>query len=219
MTYVTWSRGFRAGYYAGANFTLPERTTNYEVGVKSTSLDGRLTLNADIFHIDYTNQQYSEVINAPPYRISVNIPKTEIVGSEFESSFAFSRAFSLGASMGYLNARVDDGTRSPGTPKFTANLTADFVHPIGSDWNIRAHGDYRFSGAMNLGNEDTFGISSKHYTNLRVGVEDAHWRVALYGRNIFDTRQAMTFLSNLSGGWERDQNLPASYGIQITYVL
>lgn len=219
MAYVTWSRGFRAGYYEAANFTLPEHTTNYEAGVKAQLLGERLTLNADVFHIDYSNQQFSQIIDAPPYRESVNIPKTRIDGSEVESNFALNRAVSLGASVGYLNARVDDGTRSPSTPKFTANLTVDFVHPVSASWNLYAHADYRFSSSMYLGLDDTFEISSKSYTNLRLGVEDDHWSVALFGRNVFDTRQAMLALSNLSGGWERDQNLPASYGIEVRYTL
>ena len=219
MTYVTWSRGFRAGFYQAANFTLPEHTTNYETGVKSTLLGDRLMLNADIFHIDYSNQQFSEIVDAPPYRISTNIPKTTIDGSEVESTYALSRAFSVGVSFGYLNAKVDDGSRSPVTPRFTATVTADFVHPAIDNWNFRAHADYRFSSSMYLGTEDTFEISSKDYTNVRMGMENDHWRVAAYGKNIFDERQAESALSNLGGGWERNQNLPATYGIEVSYIL
>jgi iron complex outermembrane recepter protein len=59
MTYASFNRGFRAGLYDTENpqspATKPETLDAYEVGVKSALFDHRVTLNASIFHYEYSN--------------------------------------------------------------------------------------------------------------------------------------------------------------------
>jgi iron complex outermembrane receptor protein len=71
LTYATVGTSWRAGLPAIGNFGLastlvfpkPEQATSYELGVKTTWLDRRLRVNADIFQINYQNQltQFSSV--------------------------------------------------------------------------------------------------------------------------------------------------------------
>ena len=62
MLYATWSRGFRPG---GINRrgTLPpygaDFINNYELGLKTSWLDNRLTFNAAIYQLDWDNIQLS----------------------------------------------------------------------------------------------------------------------------------------------------------------
>src|SRR3546814_13904101 len=64
-TGFTVQRGYRSGGSSGniarsATFSYdPEFTWNYELSLRSAWLDGRLTLNANAFYVDWKDQQVS----------------------------------------------------------------------------------------------------------------------------------------------------------------
>jgi iron complex outermembrane receptor protein len=218
MTYVTVSRGFRAGFFNAGSFTLPEETDNFEIGGKTTALGGRLTFNAAVFHIDYSDQQFSTIINVPPFRASVTIPKTNIDGLELESTWRASDTFTLGASLGYLDSKQTNGVRSPIAPQWTGSILADFVQPLAStSWNLRVHGDYNYTSALFLATNEILRVKPKDFLNLRIGIENDRWQLTAYGSNLLDTRMATTQVISLAGGFERSQNRPRGYGIELTY--
>jgi iron complex outermembrane receptor protein len=218
MLYFTWSRGFRAGFFNTGAFTLSEETENYEGGIKSTWLDRRIVANLAVFHIDYSDQQFSQIINAPPFRVPVTIPETDIFGVEFEATWRANEFLTFGSSVGYLDSEQTDGTRSPIAPKWTATVLADFVHPVWNDWDLRFHADYDYTSKMFLAQSEMTGIESKDFLNLRVGVENEHWRATFYARNVLDTRMTTTQLINIAFGWVRQQNRPTMYGFELAYT-
>jgi iron complex outermembrane recepter protein len=217
MVYATWSRGFRAGSFNTGAFTLPERSTNYEVGAKTLLFDRRMALNAAVFHIDYSDQQFSTVIPAPPFRLPVTIPETRIDGVELETTVLATQALSLSAGVGYLDSRERGDIRSPIAPQWTANLAADLVLPIAADWSFRAHGDYRYTSALYLSRNELTRIEPKDFVSARIGVESLRWKVMLFAENLFDTRQMTTEGTTVGGGYVRAQNRPRSYGVEVGY--
>lgn len=217
MGYATWSKGFRAGFFSGGSFTLPEKTTNFEVGLKSAWLDKRLRANAAVFHIDYSDQQFSTVINQPPFRVPVTLPETNIDGVELETTFAAGRGLTLGASLGYLDSVDVEDTRSPFAPKWTGNVSADWARPVNAQWVFNVRGDYRYDSEMYLGRNQTSQIPSAGFANLRAGLTGEHWRVALFSKNLFDERQAELEIAFLAGGYVRYANEPRTYGVEVGY--
>ncbi len=216
MGYATVSRGFRAGYFNTGAFTLPEHTTNYELGVKSTFWDRRVVANAAAFHIDYSDQQFSSIIPQYPFRIAVTIPKTKINGLEYESTLIASSFASFSIGLGYLDAVVSDGSRSPAAPRVNANVGMDLTHPAFLEWKARLHVDDRFNSPQYLSTADTQGIPAKNYVNLRLGVQNDHYDIAAFVRNATDERQS-TFAGseNFTGGYVLYQNQPRSYGLEV----
>jgi iron complex outermembrane receptor protein len=215
MGYLTVSRGFRAGYFNTGAFTLPEKTTNYEVGFKSSFLERRVIVNAAAFHIDYSDQQFSTVIAEFPFRIAVTIPQTKIDGLELESTLVASRFLTLAAGLGYLDAEVGDGTRAPAAPRFNANASVDFMHPLFRDWSARLHVDGRHNTLQYLSTGNTQAVPSKTFLNLRAAIENERYQVAAFVRNATDERQATLAGALLPGGYVRYQNSPRSYGIEL----
>jgi iron complex outermembrane receptor protein len=69
-----------------------EFVTNYEIGFKGTFADGRWSLNADIFYMDYTDKQETiDLDNSsgqfgpdPNFEYTVNAGEVDIVGLEIE---------------------------------------------------------------------------------------------------------------------------------------
>jgi iron complex outermembrane receptor protein len=219
MTYVTVARGFRTGYFNSGVKTEAETTTNYEIGLKALALDGQLQINTSLYHIDYSEQQFSFITPTPPFRGSTNIPKTSIDGGELEISAVTPIGLSANVGLGITDARVDDGTESPSTPKFTLNLGAEYERPIGDDMSWSARVDYRRQGSYYLQTGNTFNVEPKDFLNLRMTLRiGEHWTASVFGENVLDAQQAIQ-ASIFPWYTVRQDTFPGTYGIEIRYDL
>ena len=217
LGYATISRGFRAGYFITGTYTLPEETTNYEVGLKSTWFDRRVLANVAVFHIDYSDQQFESLSPEFPFRSAVTIPETDIKGIELESTWLVSSFLTLGLGLGYLDATVaDGGGQAPDTPRFNGNVSADFSYPLGPTWQARLHIDDRYNSSQYLSPGEQQRVPAKNYLNLRAGVRSDRYEIAAFMRNATDTRQATLAGIFIPGfGAIRYQNEPRSYGVEV----
>lgn len=73
--------------------TKEEEAENFELGIKGQLFDRRLTFQAAVFNIDWTNQEYSGVLqpgecgnNTALIRLTVNGGETNVQGIEFEAN-------------------------------------------------------------------------------------------------------------------------------------
>ena len=215
MAYLTVSRGFRAGYFDTGAYSVPEHTTNYEVGLKSEWWQRRLSTNVALFHIDYSDQQTSTNITTAPYRVPVTIPQTKINGAELESSVAVTSALTLSTGLAYLDARVADGTRSPAAPLVSGSVSAQIIQPVSAAWRFNGRADLTFHSAEYLQVGDTEEIPENRFLNLRAGFENGTYGIYGYGRNVTDTREAAIAGAFLGTHYLRYPNEPASYGIEM----
>jgi outer membrane receptor protein involved in Fe transport len=87
----------------------PEFVNAYELGAKNTLLDGRATLNGNVFFYDYKDYQVSQIID----RSAVNYNfDAKIWGVELEATWLPFENLRLGFKGGYENTRVADGERA-----------------------------------------------------------------------------------------------------------
>ncbi len=116
MAYATWSRAFRSGGYNG-RATSPstigpfneEQADNFEIGVKSAMLDGRIRANLSAFWLDYKDLQRPVIRPSPTgaggqETITENVGKARNRGVELELSALLTPRLSLDMSLGYLDA-------------------------------------------------------------------------------------------------------------------
>ena len=110
MAYFTWSRGYKSGGWttrlsnplAVAPEFGPEKVQSFELGVKSTLLDRKLQLNADVFDSQYNGIQLNEQVGLSP--TVENLGKAQIKGAEIEATVAPGGGFTLAGSLSYLDA-------------------------------------------------------------------------------------------------------------------
>jgi|GEM_PF-1200040 len=138
LVYVSWAEGSLPGGFNQALFTRanvidsdftrlesqgktqfgPEKNLVYELGVKSTLMDGRLVLNGDVFYIDWTKQKLNntEPVLAPnnaaanpqdpatALRVNANIQTnsgaSRVQGVEFSTSLLATEQITLSAAYG-----------------------------------------------------------------------------------------------------------------------
>lgn len=90
-----------------------EEAINYELGIKSDWLDGTLRVNANLYQIDWTNQQLTETgpvirkngsLFATSY--TTNVGESRIRGFELESQWAFAKGWLASLAYSYTDAEI-----------------------------------------------------------------------------------------------------------------
>ena len=117
MTYASWSRGFRSGGFNGRATTSttigpydPEKVDSYELGLRSTLLDGRLVFNATLFHSEYQDKHESEIyqFGAATETIVNNAAQATIDGLEIEAQFLASELVQLRLTAGMIDGAYEE---------------------------------------------------------------------------------------------------------------
>lgn len=221
MAYAVYSEGFRAAYFNSGQFNRQESTKNYEGGLKSSfTLGGiRNTLNLAAFQIVYSDQQINQDIPNPPFVELITIPQTDINGFEAELTSVLSSYLTVNGALGYLDAKVQNGLRSPVSPRWTLMGGADLNVPLNDDLAITAHADVRYTSPLYLDTDNLFRDTGRTFVNLRAGVN--YQRISLVGfvRNATDERNLPVPPIALPGAFVRYVTQPRQYGVQLSYTF
>ena len=217
MYYLTVSEGFRPGLLnrPGGNqnpsgtFTVPyvldtDDVTNFELGIKSDYLDGRLRFNAALFFIDIESLQ-TTIFDTSITNLffSDNAANAEVTGLEGDfiwlpgslEGLTVSGAFSL------LDTEITDvltptndvikGDELAFAPKFQGNLRARYEWDFGTSGKI-AHvmpgvswSSEAYSDIITI-NRDR--IDSYFMASVTAGVSSDSWTAELYVNNLTDER-------------------------------
>ena len=177
MLWASYSEGFKSGGFFGrqANFQNvdvtfdPEYVENWEVGFKSSLLNGRMTLNAAYFSNDYTDKQESILVPRGPADVATivrNAATEEISGVEVDLSWQITQNWFLRANYGYLDASYDnfiadiDGgdiieptdnsyMRPRNTPENSFGISTTYTLPLGSA-NLQGVLAYRYRDSIEV---------------------------------------------------------------------
>jgi outer membrane receptor protein involved in Fe transport len=148
MLYAQRSEGFRPGGVNNAPGLpdgyvtyKPDSLVNYEVGAKSTLLDGRMTLNAAAYHIDWSDMQV--VARIPNFGFITNIGSAKINGFELEGAARPITGLTVRGNLAYNHGELAQdqvngivtapgrkGDRIPNEPDFTGALSIEYLHPV-----------------------------------------------------------------------------------------
>ncbi len=116
MLYATWARGSKSGGFVSntfgttdSTFTFkPERSTNYEVGMKSQFLDNRVQLNTSLFDMQFKDLQESAFDPTTQTFITRNAASATSRGVETTVSWLPLDTLELSANVAYLDAAYDN---------------------------------------------------------------------------------------------------------------
>jgi iron complex outermembrane receptor protein len=216
--YFTISKGWKAGGFtrfpSTPNAAVPydsETSINYELGLKGTFFDRRLSANLALFHIDIDGQQLLTVTpdgNGIPVTTIANAGKAKSDGVEVELNWRATDRLKLGFSGSYTKAKYTDfdlcaaanfcisrdGHPFEFTPDLTAAATIEYRQPLAEDWNLDLYADYRYvasylvpngSFLANLG--DQWKVPSYGRVNFRASISHDRFKLTGYVENLFDT--------------------------------
>lgn len=221
--YVTYSRGYKGPAYntffnmqpRDTEALKPETSDSYEVGLKSSAWNNRLTANLAVFHTDYDDYQanfFDTVANQVVTRL-INAGSVKTQGVELDASLQATRQLKLSASLAYTKARVDhfncpvgaaatcdiDGGRLPFTPDWKSYVRADYSIPLDNGLDVELSTDYSWQDEVQFSldqNPDTIqGAYGIWNASIALADYNAGWRVALLGKNLADKSYAQALAS------------------------
>lgn len=198
-------RGYRSG---GSTVNLarstvvaydPEYTWNYELALRSTWLDGALTVNANAFYVDWTDQQVGVNLgmNSFDYQTE-NAGKSHLYGFELEVAHRVSSDFDWYASVGHTKTKFEEFTLSTGSavndlsgaefayaPHWTAN--AGGTWSFGDGWFFNANANWRDDAFAAIGTRQSdYAVKSRMLVNLKAGYRAENWGAYVYASNVLN---------------------------------
>ena len=255
LLYVAHRGSWRSGGYnysvfpanvtaaSGGNLFLPETTQDIEAGVKysGNGLGVPVTFNADFYNQWVKNIQRSAYILDPVNGVTlltVNVPKAQITGAEFDFSVRPTQFIQFGASGNYTNARytrnavsilgstIDYGPFAD-VPKWSGTLFAEVGVPLGKAGKLTLRGDVYGQTRMNFSNVgDTVNPNTTlpGYTlvNARLTwseIEGSGLSLSAFVRNLGNRRYFSGGNAASNGGNTNvvDPGLPRMWGGELRY--
>ena len=222
--YLTYGRGYKAGGFQLDRTEMnplspsltqlefnPETAISYEAGVKGSTLNGELRLNAALFRSEFTDYQFSYFNGMS--RQTRNVPKLTSQGLDLDATLQPIPSLALSGGLAYQEVKFGEtgfpvgltqleGTTGPVAPRFVTVAAARYEHTIpGTSLTGFAYADMHWQSKINASVSATvspdFMQSAYALFGARIGVgpQDKSWRLELWGRNLFDQR-AWSILNN-----------------------
>jgi len=197
--FAKYVRGFRAGgFNTRANNPAllsydSEKAENYELGIKSLLLDGRLELGASAFYLRLNNALLpqadpGEVDGLNPYQ---NAGVSETTGLEVDLNARVTEGLSLSASGGaYHNSLSEMGVlgldRYPFVPDYTGSLAADYERPVTDAVTGIARLGFRHRSGGILPAKDGPAMDSYNLLDAQLGIRFDRVELTAFVRNALD---------------------------------
>jgi iron complex outermembrane receptor protein len=220
--YATVSKGYRFGltnYNSGANGGTPltyksDTLWNYELGVKATMWDNRVTLNTTAYYVDWSDIQLT-FRNANGQGYVTNAGDARSYGLESEFSFKPNRSFELNAavSLGHAELTRDNpgilrraasargpaiygvfkGDRLPGSQELS--MSGGIQYNIGKAF-IRVDDVYVGPSYIDFMKAGSLKTGDYNLVNLRLGYRADKFDVTLFADNLFNDRGIVNAVPN-----------------------
>jgi iron complex outermembrane receptor protein len=234
IVYATAGRGYKAG---GFNPTAPssaeaygeESTWTVEGGTKTSFANGRATLNAAVFYIDWTDLQLNLPIPMAPGQFYIsNVGGATSRGVELEVMAHATTSVDVFGSLGLTRARYAAGSTSSGadvadnrlpfTPEYTASAGMQFSRQIRGNINTFGRAELVRYGAFDYDDANSAGQKAYSLANFRAGVDVRGVTIEGWIRNAFDTRYIPTAFAYpffAPSGFVGESGRPRTLGITL----
>ncbi len=179
----------------------PEFTNNYEIAFRSQLLDNKLTLNGNVFFIDYTDQQINVQLSSNPLdTLTENVGESELFGFEIDANYRVNINLTVGANLGHVDTEFTSasgildnvlgggldltGNEFSYAPQWTGGAYARYDWDAG--WYV--NGRVRISDAsFTLPDNDPTAVADSFTVfDFIAGYESDRWRVEVFAENAFD---------------------------------
>ncbi len=235
MLYAKAATGYQPG---GPNVLAPglppvvdsSMLTSYEIGMKSAFADHRVVLDLTAYQIDWEDIQVASQVNG----VSGLVNGGEATSRGIEASALFRPVdgLTLGLNAAYNDANIDEdfptiivpagpaqvevntglkNDRMPYVPDLTWSMTADWVVPLGGNWNANFGGGVRWVDDRTNGTTERqivrlldpptvldeevtepLVIDSYYAVDLYAVFSNASWTLRAYMKNVTDERAYST---------------------------
>ncbi|WP_439101149.1 TonB-dependent receptor [Congregibacter sp.] len=215
MLYGSVATGFKAGGFdargnRAGNFEYEdENVLSFEFGAKGRYLDGRLELNAALFHSQYEDLQVSQFDGTLGFVVG-NAAEATSQGLELDGRLLLTEGLTWSFAAAYLDFEFDDyqnatcssletletgatlcdrtGETNIFSPEWSASTSFDYFTSITNNWDLRARLDLNYKAEHFVEVTLNPDIQQDAYTqvNAQLALESGSWILALVGKNLTD---------------------------------
>jgi outer membrane receptor protein involved in Fe transport len=239
LAYATIAQGYRPG---GANQYVPgfcgapvsqtaayrpDGVWNYEAGEKGRFLDGRLTINGDLYYIHWYGIQQLSLLQCG-YEYFTNAGNGHAYGPELEGRFSITPEWAIAGEGSYTDAAIthpsatlaayDLANAKPGTlsdchsvtdctlpilnvPNYSGSLSLIYSRPLPNDLMLTSRlTDVYVGPSVDESATPIIHLPPYNVVNFRAGVSGAKWTAALFADNLTNKHATIT-ANNTSFQW------------------
>jgi iron complex outermembrane receptor protein len=222
LLYASAAKGYLAGFFnptfdsfAGQPVPLalqnydPSTNWTYEIGAKSTWLDGRMTANVAAFLIRYSDLH---ITSTPPppliTALTITAAKAKSKGFEADVNLQATEQFSINAGYGLASPKFGQGVIDRGVDRFcgdgtlcTNNVGGKFLtraskHTLSAgamwaddlvgDWSWYARTDLRYQSRQFSRSNNLQWVPGRTLVNAKLAFQNQNLELSLWGKNIFN---------------------------------
>ncbi len=244
--YMEIAKGYRPG---GVNLPIPtsigctltneiyrpDTIWNYEVGEKARAFDGRLTVNADFYYIQWSNVQ--QLVNQTcGYPLTQNAGDAESYGPELEINAHVTPELTLSFSGTYTHAVLTSinkeltaadpaltaGTPILNIPNFTESTALSYRHQLSDDYQLVGRISNSYVGVSTDISYRYEKLQPYDIIGVRGGIVGPRWSAFLFCDNLTN-KHAELSINTTSFSWiipsltRASTNLPLTAGLEVAY--
>lgn len=196
---------------------------NYEIGGKYAPTDGRFSINAAIFHIDWTGLPIN-VVSGCGFGVTDNVGSAQSRGVELEAALYLTDNLKINLAGSYVDAELETdgaggmaGDRLPGSAQYNFNLGAQYDFTL-SDYPVYARLDYSYVGDyFNNFQEQGIRLGDYHLLNLRAGISIDNLDFELFVRNLNNSSKLTWADSTFTNDMRAIALRPRAIGFDVRY--
>ena len=243
--YATYAKGFRVGGinqvtpFAAVPATYdPDTLESYELGWKSTLIDGVVTFNGAIYWNDWSDIQVVQADSITGiFNFVANGGEARIRGVEAQLAATPMRGLDLSLSASFVDAdiiesqgenplipfRLLEGDDVPNVPDFSASFFAQYSWDLGmGDLQAQVNGDVSYVGEASTegSTRNPFNQIVGDYTlaNLRAGISGGDsWTLNLFINNLFDKRAIVDIIADSQTPADITTVRPRTFGANVRF--
>lgn len=191
---------------------VSDTTRNYELGVKSTLLEGRMTLNAAVYMVEWDDPQLSSATVNASIPITINAGGAESIGIEMNIDWLATDALRIRGSFSHTSTELTSdvpslirtiitpgfatafedgikGDRLPGSPENQVSLFASYDMTLSNGNDLTLNAGYAWQGdvlSRTGGRGDSLTLDSYGIANAAVVYRVDNWNVTFFVDNMFN---------------------------------
>jgi iron complex outermembrane receptor protein len=212
-----------------------ETLWSYELGLKASLLEDRVTVTLAGFYLELDDQQVTSLVELDTggtASILVNAGKTDAHGIEAEMRAALTDNFSMQASYAWTDSEFDEyispeeadlrggngsyadtqrlgdvsGNDSPRVPKHMASLAARYQQALTADTRWYVAADWTFESSKYAQEHNLIETGDRRLVGWQTGLQQGRWDASVWVRNLFDDDTPADVLRYFDG---RSGDLPS----------
>jgi iron complex outermembrane receptor protein len=222
--YATYSRGYKGPAY-NVFFNMlgrdtlalkPETSDSFELGLKASAFDRRLTANVAVFNTKYSNYQanFFDTVAGTVITRLINAGDVSTKGVELDINARPTRELTLTASLAYTDASIDsfncppaatascnlNGQPLPFSPKWKSFTRANYALPLQNGLIVDFSADYTYQAKTQFDLFQSPDAIQGAYGVINAGIAlsstPGGWRVALVGKNLANKSYATNLVTS-----------------------